>query len=35
MKKMVFANWKANLSPERAMQWCDAFAGIYRPRIDL
>lgn len=35
MKKMVFANWKANLSPERAMQWCDAFAGVYRPRIDL
>ena len=35
MKKMVFANWKANLSPERAMQWCDIFAGVYRPRIDL
>jgi triosephosphate isomerase (TIM) len=35
MKKMVFANWKANLSPERAIQWCDAFAGVYRPRIDL
>jgi len=35
MKKMVLANWKANLSPEKAMQWCDAFAGVYRPRIDL
>jgi len=35
MKKMVLANWKANLSPERAMQWCEAFAGVYRPRLDL
>jgi len=35
MKKIVLANWKANLSPERAMQWCDAFAGVYRPRLDL
>ena len=35
MKKMVFANWKANLSPEKAMQWCDAFAGVYQPRIDV
>ncbi len=35
MKKMVLANWKANLSPEKAMQWCDAFAGVYQPRIDV
>lgn len=35
MKKMVLANWKAQLSPERAMQWCDAFAGAYQPRNDL
>jgi triosephosphate isomerase len=35
MKKIVLANWKANLSPERAMQWCEAFAGAYRPRLDL
>jgi triosephosphate isomerase (TIM) len=35
MKKMVLANWKANLSQEKAMQWCDAFAGAYQPRIDI
>ncbi|WP_310599571.1 triose-phosphate isomerase family protein [Desulfobulbus sp.] len=34
-KKRVLANWKANLSPEKARQWCDAFAGAYRPRTDL
>jgi len=35
MKKKVLANWKANLAPERALQWCDAFAAAYRPRTDL
>lgn len=35
MKKMVVANWKAFLSPEKAQHWCDTFAGIYRPRTDL
>jgi triosephosphate isomerase (TIM) len=35
MKKMVIANWKANLSPEKAMQWCDTFAQSYRPRLDI
>lgn len=35
MKKMVLANWKANLSPERAMQWLDRFAGAYRPGLDV
>lgn len=35
MKKIVLANWKANLSPERTMQWCDGFIGAYRPRLDL
>ena len=34
-KKIVLANWKANLSPDRANQWCDAFAAVYQPRIDL
>jgi len=35
MQKRVLANWKANLSPDKAVQWCDAFAGVYRPRTDL
>ena len=35
MKKMVLANWKAYLSQEKARQWCDSFAGVYRPRTDL
>ena len=35
MKKIVLANWKANFSPERAMQWCDAFAAAYQPRTDI
>lgn len=35
MKKMVLANWKASLSPEKARQWCDTFAGVYRPRTDV
>lgn len=35
MKKMVLANWKANLSPERAAQWIDLFAQTYRPRLDV
>lgn len=35
MKKMIVANWKANLAPERAVQWLDAFVAVYRPRLDL
>ncbi len=35
MKKKIVANWKANLSPERAAQWLDAFAAVYRPRLDI
>lgn len=35
MKKMVLANWKANLSPQRAIQWCEDFAAVYRPQLDL
>ena len=35
MNTRVLANWKANLAPERALQWCDAFAAAYRPRTDL
>lgn len=32
MNKIVLANWKANLSPERALAWCDAFAAVAHPR---
>ncbi|WP_153305969.1 triose-phosphate isomerase [Desulfogranum mediterraneum] len=28
---LVLANWKANFAPQRAYQWCDTFAGSYRP----
>lgn len=35
MKKKIVANWKANLSPERAAQWLDAFTAVYRPRLDI
>lgn len=35
MKKIVLANWKANFSPERAMQWCDVFVAAYSPRADI
>ena len=31
MKKIVLANWKAYFAPERAMQWCEAFAATYQP----
>lgn len=34
MKRMVLANWKAYLSPEKARQWCDVFADAYRPCAD-
>lgn len=29
--KLVLANWKANFSPQRARDWCEAFASAYRP----
>lgn len=32
MKKIVLANWKANLSPERALAWCEEFTAGYRAR---
>jgi triosephosphate isomerase len=35
MKKMILANWKANLSPEGITRWLDAFTGAYKPRLDL
>ena len=35
MPKIVLANWKANLTPERAMQWCDVFTAAYQPRVDI
>jgi len=34
MKKMVLANWKANLSPEKMRQWCDVFVEVYQPQPD-
>ena len=35
MKKMIVANWKANLSSERATLWLDTFVAVYRPRLDI
>jgi len=35
MKKIVLANWKANLSPQRALQWCEAFAAAYQQRSGI
>jgi triosephosphate isomerase len=32
MKKIVLANWKANLSPEKGMQWCELFAAAFHPK---
>lgn len=29
--KIVLANWKANLSPPEAVEWCSHFSGLYRP----
>ena len=31
MKKIVLANWKANFSPERALQWCDTLLVTLQP----
>ncbi|MBM9538166.1 triose-phosphate isomerase [Desulfobulbus alkaliphilus] len=31
MKKIILANWKAYFAPERALQWCEAFAASYQP----
>ena len=35
MKKIVLANWKANLAPDRAMAWCDAFVAAVRPNTGV
>ena len=35
MKKLILANWKANLAPERALQWVDLFAMAYTPRSEV
>jgi len=37
MKKVILANWKANLSLPRAESWCETFAQFYRPqeRIEI
>ena len=31
MNKIVLANWKANFSPERALQWCDTLLAVLQP----
>ncbi len=31
MNKIVLANWKANLSPDMALKWCDQFVTAYSP----
>ena len=31
MKKIVLAKWKANFSPERALQWCDTLLATLQP----
>ena len=35
MKKIILANWKANLSPEKAMQWCDTFAAALQAHGEI
>ena len=35
MKKIVLANWKANLSPERVEQWLAQFTNTYRPQSNV
>jgi triosephosphate isomerase len=30
-EKIILANWKANFSPSRAAQWCEAFSAAYQP----
>ncbi len=35
MRKIVLANWKANLSPEKGMQWCERFAAAFHPRDNI
>ena len=35
MPRIVLANWKASLAPERALAWCDSFSAAYTPRTGL
>ena len=35
MKKLVIANWKANISPDNSQVWLDKFLGNYHFRDDL
>ena len=35
MKKVVVANWKANLSPAHADEWIRIFSARYQPRPDI
>lgn len=32
MRKIVVANWKANFSPEKALEWCDTLLAVLNPR---
>lgn len=33
--KIVLANWKANLAPATARDWCQNFSDAYQPRQDV
>lgn len=35
MSRIVLANWKASLAPERALAWCDTFSAAYTPRTGI
>ena len=35
MQRIVLANWKANLSPERALDWCATFAAALQPKTNV
>lgn len=35
MPRIVLANWKASLAPERALAWCDTFIAAYTPRTGI
>lgn len=35
MKKILLANWKANLGREAVGQWCEHFSRAYRPRNEV
>ena len=35
MSRIVLANWKASLAPERVLAWCDTFSAAYSPRTGI